>query len=83
MINLLDERYFEWLYDLTGASRNRNPSRSFWSLEAQLHRKQFSWFVPNDDNRIEDGKDLRFEFMDKYEIEDADELWVNLECSML
>ena len=81
MNGTLDDRYLEWLYGQIGSVRNRNPTRSFWKLARQLYTKEFVWTVPNDDNRVEDGRDLRLEFLDLYD-EIADE-WVNLGCSML
>lgn len=65
----LDARYLEWLYTLVGPLRNRNPARSHWLLTEQLFKKQFISFVNNDHNRIEDGRDLRLEFLDLDETE--------------
>lgn len=79
----LDDRYFEWLYSLIGSVRNRNPARSHWNLARQLYVKEFVWLVPNDDNRVEDGRDLRFEFFDKTGTDEADPNWMGLGCSML
>lgn len=58
----LEGEYFNWLVGLVSSSSNRNPSRTYFQLLEQMHRKQFTWFIPNDDNRVEDGKELRFEF---------------------
>ena len=44
--------------------------------------KRFDWAVANDDNRIEDGKALRLEFLNQFEAEGSQE-WVEQECSML
>lgn len=77
----IDDRYLEWLYSQFGAVRNRNPSRSYWNLAKQLYTKEFVWFVPNDDNRILDGKELRYEFLK--ETDEVDPAWMNLGCSML
>lgn len=81
----LDDAYFEWLYGQIGAVRNRNPARSYWLLAKQLYTTPFLWFIPNDDNRVEDGKELRFEFLDftGFILDDPRELWLDLECSML
>ena len=79
----LDELYFQWLYSQVGDPRIKNPDRTYWKLLLQLFKKEFIWFVPNDDNRIEDGKDLRFEFVDSAELQDVDPDWVCLGCSML
>jgi hypothetical protein len=29
----------------------------------QMHQKEFVWFIANDDNRLQDGLDLRLEFL--------------------
>lgn len=79
----LDRRYFDWLYSQIGpAKNNRNPARSFWLLAEQLFKKQFNWHTPNDDNRIEDGKDLRDLFLEDIHAE-RNQSWLDQECSML
>lgn len=83
MNGTIDDRYFEWLYGQVGAVRNRNPARSYWKLLVALYTTEFQWFVSNDDNRIEDGKDLRFEFIDEYGDEGVHQDWLELGCSML
>jgi hypothetical protein len=35
---------------------------SYMNLCGQLYKTKFEWFIPNDDNRINDGFDLRDEF---------------------
>lgn len=82
MSGTVDDRYFEWLYGLIGAVRNRNPARSHWSLNRQLYTKEFVWLVPNDDNRVEDGKDLRSEFVDEQGTDGISPAWMGLGCSM-
>lgn len=79
----LDELYLEWLYSHVASARQRNRSKSYWSLARQLFSTEFVWFVPNDDNRAEDGRDLRHEFVDEYQIEVMDQEWMSLGCSML
>lgn len=78
----LDEQYLDWLYRQIGSVRSNNPARTYWSLVNQLHHKEFVWLIPNDDNRVEDGKELRYEFLDARHIE-ADDEWLDLGCSML
>jgi hypothetical protein len=53
----LENKYFEWLY-----SHIEKPNLDYWSLARILFRKEFIWFVANDDNRVEDGRELRYEF---------------------
>lgn len=79
---LLDEEYLTWLYSQVGSVKLRNRSKSHWSLARQLFKKEFVWFVPNDDNRVEDGRDLRFEFLEANGLT-ADEGWLSMGCSML
>jgi hypothetical protein len=79
----LDESYFVWLYRQVGSVEITNPSRTYWGLLKQLYIKEFVWVVPNDDNRAEDGRDLRQEFVDDEEIDAVDEVWMRLGCSML
>lgn len=78
-----DDRYFEWLYKQLGSVRNRNPARSYWGLFRQLYSKEFVWLVANDDNRVEDGKELRHEFVDEQGSDGVDPSWLTLGCSML
>lgn len=79
----LDELYLMWLYSQVGSVRYKNPARTYWSILRLLYSKEFVWIVPNDDNRVEDGRELRYEFIDDQEIEDVDIEWMNLGCSML
>lgn len=59
----LDEAYFRWLYRQVAPLRQKNPARTYWLLLRQLHDTEFTWFVPNDDNRVSDGAYLRYEFL--------------------
>lgn len=81
----LDGAYLEWLYSQVGVVQNRNPAQSHWKLLLQLYSTQFSWFVPNDDNRVEDGKALRLSFLQEtgYQLDDPHGLFLGLDCSML
>lgn len=81
----LDERYFDWLYGQVCSVKTRSPAKSYRDLLHILFTKEFVWLVPNDDNRVEDGKDLRYEFFEAEGIEPTkrDSHWLNLGCSML
>ena len=78
----LDELYFVWLYDQVGDSEAKNPSRTYWTILKQLFTKEFVWIVPNDDNRIEDGRALRHEFVNDLRLKKVDRDWMKLGCSM-
>lgn len=79
----LDELYFRWLYGQVSNVRLKNPSRTHWSLLKLLHTKEFVWIIPNDDNRLEDGRLLRLEFVELNDIHDVEASWMELGCSML
>lgn len=77
----LDDMYFEWLYGIIWPVTNRNPQRSYWNLARQLYSTEFVWLVPNDDNRVEDGKELRLKWSTHKHIS-VDRDWMELPCSM-
>jgi hypothetical protein len=79
----LDELYFTWLYSQVDSVEISNPSRTYWRMLRQLYTKEFVWSIPNDDNRAEDGKDLRREFINEEGLDDIDQAWLDLGCSML
>ena len=81
----LDGAYLEWLYSQIGIVQNRNPARSYWKLLLQMYTTRFTWFVPNDDNRAEDGKELRYLFLDQtgFQLDDPYGLFFTLDCSVL
>lgn len=78
----LDELYFQWLYNQVGETYLTDPSKTYWGMLKQFYTTEFVWFVPNDDNRIEDGKDLRREFVDELELKNVNKEWLSLGCSM-
>lgn len=82
VVATLDELYFHWLYEKVASLRFTNPTRTYKSLTKQLYAKEFIWWVPNDDNRVEDGRDLRREFLEEKEIEIVDPNWMDDGCSM-
>lgn len=80
----LDDMYLEWLYKKAiGALQNRNPSRTYWKLAKYLYKTRFEWYIRNDDNRAEDGKGLRDEFIEEMDIRDLEINWLQEDCSML
>lgn len=85
MSAFLDERYFEWLYRQVSSVEARNPRRTYRNLLHIMYTKEMVWLVPNDDNRLEDGKDLRPVFFEDEWIPKRcrDSHWLSLECSFL
>lgn len=84
MTAYLDERYFDWLY-FQVCSVKQKSSFSHRNLLNILYTKEYVWLIPNDDNRAEDGKELRHEFLDEegISIQKRDIHWLNLGCSFL
>jgi hypothetical protein len=79
----LDELYLNWLYSQVGDVNRRNPAKTFWSILRLLYKKEFVWFVANDDNRVEDGKNLRYDFLRESHIDTVDRNWIEMPCSFL
>jgi hypothetical protein len=77
--NVLDELYFEWLFK----SVSFNHKETYLSLCEQLYHTDFKWFVPNDDNRVEDGRLLRSDFLDESKLYTESDDWFIRDCSML
>src|SRR3954453_1128661 len=57
----LAEDYLRWLEPQI-RDEYSNQNRTYWELLNMMMAKDFGWFVPNDDNRIMDGLDLRAEY---------------------
>lgn len=52
--------YFHWIYSLV--CDERYASKTYWELLAYLHSVEFTWKLPMDENRADDGRDLRYRF---------------------
>lgn len=82
MTATLDDLYLEWLYDQV-VTPKWHDCRTYWFLMRDLYSKEFVWIVANDDNRVEDGRDLREEFRDSLCADHLDPDWRQLGCSVL
>ena len=52
-------QYFEWMFDLVCCRK-----KSYRKLLIQLHNTPFEYTLERDDNRAQDGMDLRLRFID-------------------
>lgn len=77
----LEERYFKWLYSQVASTRISDKTRSYWALARVLHSTEFVWSIRLDENRAEDGKELRVEFYNAKD-ETPDILWDDMGCSV-
>lgn len=57
----LAEAYFHWLVEQV-REQGEHPKKTYWDVLRIMHETEFVWLVPNDDNRLYDGKELRAEF---------------------
>ena len=79
-IRIINE-YFEWLVDLVCRDKFA-PNISYRKLLTLLHSTEFTYIIPKDQNRAEDGIDLRYRFsLERYD-EDVSE-YIEGPCSVL
>lgn len=57
----IDDNYLDWLQGQVATP----AGRSYGQLFRELADKEFVWLIPNDDNRLADGLELRLEFFDE------------------
>ena len=74
----IEDTYFRWLCAKVMNIRDRN----YWDLLELLHRAEFVWLVPGDQNRMEDGLELRPEFLNESFINSHHD-WQHQPCSVL
>lgn len=77
----LENLYFNWLSSKVMRIENPTPSLTYWNLLRALHNTEFVWIIQGDDNRAEDGLDLRREFLIAADIPDHPE-WRAMPCSL-
>lgn len=77
----LENLYFSWLCAKVIRVEVPTPSLTYWNLFRRLFDTEFVWLLPGDDNRCEDGLELREEFFLESGIRDGGEL-SGLGCSV-
>lgn len=61
MIKQVDYEYYQWLISEIAIPGNKSYNDMF----ERMHNLEFVWIVPNDDNRVQDGLDLRVQFQNE------------------
>lgn len=83
----LEQMYVQWLYDQLRTYEQSDKSQyDYTELTDILFKKEFVWTVPNDDNRIADGMELRMEFINiigERVVDYALDTYLNDNCSIL
>lgn len=77
----LEDVYFNWLYAKVASVDVPTPSLTFYTLLRDLHAIEFVWNVTGDDNRMQDGLDIRREFLRNLQVSDSG--WEHMPCSVL
>lgn len=77
----LDDLYFEWLYEQVADVNEIDPRKTYWDLLRKLYCSEFLYFIPNDDNRAQDGFELRDFFLQEEGLQ-PDPYWETLPCSI-
>lgn len=67
MANEIQERYFDWMY-----SRVMGEDRRYSKLLRRLNEIPFTYILPMDENRMDDGFDLRYRFGHECGYDDRD-----------
>ena len=57
----IEDDYFEWMFEIVCRDRYEG-NVSYRKLLIYLHDREFTWTLPKDANRAEDGLDLRYQF---------------------
>lgn len=73
--------YFEWMYELMCGGRFASAI-SYRKLFTFLHNTEFTYFVPHDENRAEDGIALRYRYCLINDCEDLEQ-YLDGPCSVL
>lgn len=80
----IEEVYFNWLYTKVASVENPTPGLTYYTLLQALHSTEFVFLLSGDDNRSEDGKDLRIEFLREMQLPlGTPELSRHIPCSVL
>lgn len=78
----ISNEYFEWMSNLVCSDRY-SKTISYRKLLMHLHNTEFTYIIPRDENRADDGITLRYRFAYEYAgIEDA-ERYLEGPCSVL
>jgi hypothetical protein len=83
MNEAVEQLYFNWLCARVINMNEADSGPAYWKLLTRLHRTEFVWVVFRDDNRAEDGKELRREFILQAELPDDVEWRTIIGCSVL
>lgn len=79
----LEDLYFQWLCDKVMRAPVPTPSLTYWNLLRDLHGQPYVWVQGYDENRAEDGVELRTYFLSESPINSVSSSWLHMPCSVL
>lgn len=79
MDTTLDSQYLDWLY----SQIERPDDPAYFEMLDHMFKTKFDWFIPNDNNRAQDGVDLRNRFIFERSTGRPDRSWLSEDCSFL
>ncbi len=77
----LENLYFNWLCAKVIYVENPTPFLTYWKLFRKLYSTEYVWLLSGDDNRAEDGVELRTEFLVEADLFDEG-VWDDSGCSI-
>lgn len=80
--NIIDNDYFNWLYDKVCEDRFSDKI-SYRKLLMRLHDTKFTYLLDRDKNRADDGIGLRRRFANDYTCIDEADAYLTESCSVL
>lgn len=78
----IEREYFNWIYDMVCKGRYAKEN-SYRKLLEYLHSVEFTYIIPKDENRAEDGLSLRYRFAYFHKYPAAVETLLDGPCSVL
>lgn len=78
----VNDEYFEWICELVGNKRYAR-GLTYRKLLMRLHDIEFTWVIPMDENRADDGINLRRKYMLHHDVDYNIYDYVNGPCSVL
>lgn len=78
----IDSEYFNWLCAKVTHVEAAWTGNTYWNLLRELYGTEFIWVEAMDENRADDGRELRTEFLGQVGWS-ADPGWIRLGCSVL
>lgn len=79
----IEEAYFEYLCDQVNIEYGKPTDKTYIQLLDLLNSKEFVWLIPNDDNRVLDGMDIRHLFYNVHHFGNPKKRFIDKPVSVL